>query len=225
MGTFSSDQTEERILKHSIEQIVADRFGNSSVPITVQRKRCTYIGSYDCDLINAQLSTGEEFELFLKDYRVSQKSKDEPELRRERELRVYRDLLSQTELGPPEFYGSVWDEATGRYWIFLEFVDGVVIQHQDVDYAMLAAEWLGGMQGFLIQHQEILGSCDFLIRQDGAFFRSKAEQALWNVAHISPPSARRLTEIVDSYEQVIEVLEAHVSVAGSYSSLVLKIFP
>ncbi len=63
------------------------------------------------------------------------------------------------------------------------------------------------MQGFFNQHPEILSTCDFLIRQDGEFFRSKAERALWNVAQISPSSARRLTKIVDGYEQVIKVLE------------------
>jgi aminoglycoside phosphotransferase (APT) family kinase protein len=207
MISYSSDQTDERVLKQSIEQIVADRFGNRSVIVRVQRRRHAYIGSYDCDLITAQLSTGEEFQLFLKDYRVSQKSKDEPDLRRERELRAYRDLLSQTKLGPPEYYGSVWDDSAGRFWIFLEFVDGIVVQHEDVEYAMLAAEWLGRMQGFFNQHPEILSSCDFLIRQDGEFFRSKAERALLNAAQISPSSARRLTEIVDGYDQVIEVLE------------------
>lgn len=208
MVSHSSDQTDDRILKQNVEQIVADRLGNRSVPVTVQRRRYAYIGSYDCDLVTAQLSTGEKFKLFLKDYRVSQKSKDEPELRREREFRVYRDLLSQAELGPPEYYGSVWDDPAGRFWIFLEFVDGVVVHHQDVEYAMLAAEWLGVLHGFFNRHPELLSSCDFLICQDGTFFRSKAEQALWNVAQISPSSAHRLTEIVDGYGQVLDVLEA-----------------
>jgi aminoglycoside phosphotransferase (APT) family kinase protein len=204
----SSDQTDERILRQSVEQIVADRFGNLSLIERVERRRHAYISSYDCELITVHLSTGKEFTLFLKDYRVSQKSKDQPELRRERELLVYRDLLAQTELGTPEYYGSVWDSSAGRFWILLEFVDGFVVQHQDVEYVLLAAEWLGAMQGFFRQHQEMLSACGFLIRQDGAFFRNKAEQALWNVSQISPPSARRLSEIVDGYAQVIEVLEA-----------------
>lgn len=207
MSGHTSDQTDERTLKHNIEQIVADRFGNRSVIIGVQRKRHAYIGSYDCDLVTVQLSTGDQFRLFLKDYRISQKSKDEPEHRRERELRVYRDLLSQAELGPPEYYGSVWDRSAGRFWLFLEFVDGLVVQHEDVEYGILAAEWLARMQGFFIRHPGILSSCDFLIRQDGEFFWSKAELALWNVTQISPSSTRRLTEILDGYEQITKLLE------------------
>jgi aminoglycoside phosphotransferase (APT) family kinase protein len=208
MNRCPSDQTDKHILRQNIERIVAGKFGNHSVVTGVQHSRYAYIGSYDCELVTVQLSTGDEFRLFLKDYRVSQKSKDEREHRRERELRVYRDLLSQAELGPPEYYGSVWDASAGRFWLFLEFVDGLIVQHEDVEYGMLAADWLGRMQGFFIQHPEILSSSDFLIRQDGEFFRSKAERALWNVAQISPASARRLTEIVERYEQVIKVLES-----------------
>lgn len=208
MNEYSSDQTDERVLKQNIEQIVVDRFGNRSAIVGIQRSRYAYIGSYNCDLITVQLSTGDEFSLFLKDYRVSQKSKDEREQRRERELRVYRDVLSQTELGPPEYYGSVWDDSAGRFWLFLEFVDGFVVQHEDVAYGMLAAEWLGRMQGFFAQHPEILSSCDVLIRQDGEFFRSKAECALWNAAQISPSMAHRLSTIVDAYRQNTRVLES-----------------
>jgi aminoglycoside phosphotransferase (APT) family kinase protein len=208
MNRCPSDQTDKHILRQNIEQIIAGQFGKRSEVTGVQRRRFAHIGSYDCDLITVQLSTGDEFKLFLKDYCVSRKSKDEPEYRRERELRVYRDLLSQAELGPPEYYGSVWDASAGRFWLFLEFVDGLVVQHEDVEYGMLAADWLGKMQGFFTQHPEILSSSDFLIRQDGEFFRSKAERALWNVAQISPTSARRLTEIVERYEQVIKVLES-----------------
>ena len=192
MNEYSSDQTDERVLKQNIEQIVVDRFGHRPAIVGIQRQQNAYICSYYCDLVTVQLSTGDEFRVFLKDYRVSQKSKDEPQHRREREIRVYRDLLSRAKLGPPEYYGSVWDDSAGRFWLLLEFIDGLVVQHEDVEYVMLAAEWLGRMQGFFAQHPEILGSCDFLIRQDGEFFRSKAERALWNAAQISPSLAHRL---------------------------------
>jgi hypothetical protein len=205
--TYTSDFAAERILDQNIAQIIADRFGNRSPIVEVDRERFPYIGSYDCDLVTVHLSTGEEFKLFLKDYRISQKSKDGPELRRERELRVYRDLLSQTELGTPQYYGSVWDDSEGRFWILLEFVDGVVIRDHDVEYGILAADWLGRMQGFFARHQEMLSSCGFLIPQDAEFFRSKANLALCNVDRISSASARRLSEIINRYEQVIAVLE------------------
>jgi hypothetical protein len=207
LHSVSSDEIDERILGHTIAQIVASRFGDGPVVTGIERRRSAYIGSYNSYLVTVHLSTGERFRLFLKDYSISQKSKDEPDHRRARELKIYRDLLSQAELGPPEYYASVWDNAAGRFWIFLEFIDGVIIKEQDVEYGSLAAEWLGQMQGFFVQHPEILNAGDFLIRQDGDFFRSKALLALGNVGQLSTPSASKLARIVSRYEQVIEILE------------------
>jgi hypothetical protein len=207
MNISSPNLTDNGVISQTVEQIVADRFGIQSVIHRIERERCAYVGSYDCDLITAHLSTGERFRLFLKDYRVSQKSKDEPDQRRERELGAYRDILSQTDLGNPEYYGSIWDNSEGRFWIFLEYVEGVIIKDHNLEHDMLAAEWLGKMQGFFLQHPDILNSCDFLIHQDGEFFRSKASLALWNVSQISRPSASQLARIVDSYDQIIEVLD------------------
>jgi aminoglycoside phosphotransferase (APT) family kinase protein len=207
MNIYSSDQSDERIFEQNIKQIVTERFGSRLTIGAIERNRFPYIGSYDCDLVTVRLSTGEQFRLFLKDYRISQKSKDEPELRRQRELRVYRDLLRGTDLGTPEYYGSVWDDSEGRFWILLEFVDGVVIKDHNVEHGILAADWLGRMQGLFAQRSEMLSACDFLIRQDADFFRSKAQLAQWNVDQNSSPSARRLSKIVDGYEQIIKVLE------------------
>jgi hypothetical protein len=207
MNRYLSNQTDDRILGQNIQRIVADKFGRGSAIVGFERQRSPYIGSYDSEVVAVHLSTGDQFRLFLKDYRNSQKSKDEPQRRRERELRVYRDLLSQTELGTPQYYGSAWDDSEGRFWILLEFVDGVIIKDHDVEYGMLAADWLGRMQGFFVQHQDMLISCDFLIPQDAEFFRSKAKLASCNVGWISSAPARRLSEIINSYEQVIAVLE------------------
>jgi aminoglycoside phosphotransferase (APT) family kinase protein len=207
MDIYSSSRMHERILIQNLERIVLDSFGSRSAIQAVQRERFPFIGSYDCDLVTVRLSTGEEFRLFLKDYRNSQKSKDGPQLRRERELRVYRDLLSQAEFGTPKYYGSVWDPSEEMFWILLEFVDGVIVKDHDVEYGILAAQWLARMQSFFVQHQEMLGSCDFLIRQDAEFFRSKAQLSLINVGQISPSAAHLLAQILRAYEPVIELLK------------------
>jgi hypothetical protein len=146
------------------------------------------------------------FRFFLKDYGFSRRSKDNPEQRRERELRVYRDLLVETNLGTPKYYGSIWDESQGRFWLILELVEGIVIKDHNVEQGVIAAGWLGQMQGFFAQHPEYLTRCDFLIRHDARFFRSKAELALEDVAQIAPVSVPRLAKVVDRYEQAINVM-------------------
>ncbi len=206
MNRYPPDQNDESILAQCIQQIVADKFGSRSAIVSVQRKRIRYIGSYDCETITVQLANGEEFRSFLKDFGFSQRSKDNPEQRRERELSVYRDLLVKTDLGTPEYYGSIWNKSQGRFWLLLEFVEGIVIKDHNVEHGVIAASWLGKMHGYFAQRPELLTGRDFLIRHDADFFRSKAELAFLDVAQISPPSARRLAKIVDRYEQVINVM-------------------
>lgn len=206
MNGHLSSNADECVLRQYAERIVADRFDSRSAVVSVQQKRIRYVGSYDCDTVTVQLANGEEFKFFLKDFGFSQRSKDNPEQRRERELSVYRDLLVETDLGTPEYYGSIWNESQGRFWLLLELVEGIVIKDRNVEHGVIAAGWLGNMQGYFAQRREQLTGCDFLIRHDADFFRSKAEFALLDVAQISPCSARRLAKIVDRYEQVINVM-------------------
>jgi hypothetical protein len=197
---------DESILHQWIQSIIDDRFGGRSAIVSVQRTRFPYIGSYDCDTVTVQLANGEKLRFFLKDFGFSQRSKDNQEQRRERELSVYRDLLARTDLGTPEYYGSVWDESQKRFWLLLEFVEGIVIKDHNVEHGVIAAGWLGQMQGHYAQHPEDLTTCDFLIRHDAGFFRSKAELALQDVIQISPVAADRLARIVERYERVIDVM-------------------
>lgn len=206
MNGHLSKKADESVLCQYIERIVAKKTGNRSAIIGVQRKRIRYIGSYDCDIVAVQLANGGEFKFFLKDFGFSQRSKDNPEQRRERELRVYRDILVESDLGTPEYYGSIWSEPQGRFWLLLELVEGTIIKDHNVDHGVIAAGWLGKLHGYFARRPEQLTGRDFLIRHDAEFFRSKAEFALLDVGQISPPSARRLAKIVDRYEQVINIM-------------------
>lgn len=218
MNATLAIQDKESVLRRCIERSVARRLGLSSEIAEIRRTRTRYIGSYECDSVAVRLTSGQEFAYFLKDYGSSQKSKDEPARRRERELATYRDLLSRADLGTPSYYGSLWDESEGRYWLFLELVEGILITDHNVEHGELAAGWLGRAQGFFSQHPEILAGQDYLIRHDARFFRSKAKRALRDVGYIDPESVQRLAKIVDSYDQVIDAMTAQPStlVHGGY---------
>src|SRR5207248_10093151 len=120
--------------------------------------------------------------------------------RRERELRIYRDLIGGTEaqaqLGTPRYYGSVWDDKAGRYWLLLEYVDGTEVGYCDFTYWVGAARWLGRMQGYFAQQAEQLRDCDYLIRHDEDFFLSHFELAVRTLSHIPASLAQRLAGIL-----------------------------
>src|SRR5215831_7298401 len=84
--------------------------------------------SFRLEVLTLELGAAGEVKLLLKDFGASRLPKDDLPSRRNRELRVYRDLLAGGGLGTAEYHGAVWDEARGRFWLLLELVDGVELR-------------------------------------------------------------------------------------------------
>lgn len=63
-----------------------------------------------------------------------------------REIEVYRDVLGPNGLSAPECVATVVEPDRGRYWLFLEKIDGDLLwQVGDMDDWCLAAGWLARM--------------------------------------------------------------------------------
>jgi aminoglycoside phosphotransferase (APT) family kinase protein len=166
-----------------------------------------------------RLATGEGLQFFLKDFGVSQFPKESMQRQGDREVRVYRDLLARAGLGVPGYYGSVWEESQGRFWLLLEFVDGTPLSYCVFDYWVRAAAWLGSLHGSFARQADRLRACDFLVRHDADFFRSKARLALEGVSRLWPALASRLADVVGRYEACVEVMvrQPPTLVHGSYN--------
>jgi aminoglycoside phosphotransferase (APT) family kinase protein len=172
-----------------------------------------------CDVVTVELATGDELQIFLKNFGGSQLPKVGLPQRRERELRVYRDFLAEADLGTATYYGAVRDEPHARFWLLLEFVHGMTLRRGDVDSWVAAAGWLGRMQRYFAQWGPRLEACDSLLRHDARFFCSTAERALQAVSRISPPSADRLAHILNRYDRLVDVMARQplTLVHGSYT--------
>jgi aminoglycoside phosphotransferase (APT) family kinase protein len=158
--------------------------------------------------VTVKLTTGEELAIFLKNFGASQLSKDGLPQRRERELRVYRDLLTEADLGTATYYGSVWDESHGRFWLLLELVPSTEVRYCEFRYWVETARWLARMQGYFgaVERRKQLSMGDYLIQHDAAFFHDKAEQARRAVATFPPAFSARLAPILHKYEQMVEMI-------------------
>jgi aminoglycoside phosphotransferase (APT) family kinase protein len=193
----------------------------------VRRRRSDYASSYEADILTVQFAGGEEVQVFFKNLGVTRCPKDGARQRRDREQAVYRDLLAGADLGTPRYYGSVWDECLGRYWLFLEFVEGAQLRSCELDFWAAAAGWLGRLQGYFAPRSGGLGAYDFLARHDADFFRSKAEQALREVGQISRPLADRLAGVLSDYGRLVGVLAAppRTLVHGNYRPSNILVVP
>jgi hypothetical protein len=180
--------------------------GGSPAITDIRWSRFNLSTSYNTYLVTVQLATGSEFNLFLKDFGFSVRPKDSPKQRRERELRVYQDLLAEAELGTARYYGSILDESQGRFWLLLEFVDGTPVGYCHIEYWAPAAGGLGRMHGYFAQQCNRLRACDFLIHHNADFFWSKAELALRNVSQICPHLVDRLANIINHYTPIVDIM-------------------
>jgi Phosphotransferase enzyme family len=204
-GRPVSHETDEDALRRCVERIAADG-GERPAIARIDRRRSDHSSSYVSDVVTIRLAGGEEFRLFLKDFGSSQFYKEEPRRQRDRELRVYRELLGGAGLGTARYHGSMWGESGGRFWLVLEFVGGTPLAYCEFEYWVAAAGWLGRLHGYFAEHADRLRACDFLLRHDADFFWSKARLALATVSTISPPLADRLANVLSRYEACVEVM-------------------
>jgi len=197
----------ERVLRSCLEPIVARYYGSRPSDIAaVERKRSEFSSFYASDIITVRLASGDQFQVFLKDFGTFDHLKDTMQERREREMLVDRDILPDAGLETARYYGSVRDETSGRFWLLLEFVEGLPISHLEFEDWIPAAGWLGRMYGYFSRHPQLWENCDTLMRHDGEFFHSIAQQALQSVAEFSPELGRRLDPIVGRYHKAVAVM-------------------
>lgn len=209
---------EDKALRQGVERALA-RVGESGAPVAAIR-RSSFPGStsYAVEIVTVELATGDALDIFLKDYGRSRLPKDAAADRRERELRVYEELLQSEELGTAHFYGACRDDAAARFWLLLEFVDGQMLRDCNYEYWPAAAAWLGRLHGHFAGQGARLRASGFLVRHDADFFLQAAGHALRTLSGFSAALADRLAGVLDGYDPIVAVLnrDPETLVHGSY---------
>ncbi len=198
----ATDLITDALLRECLQQSPAV----TSAIVRLTRKRLESSTSYETSLVAAELQQGGELRVFLKDFGHSVRPKDDPRDRREREMRFYRDLAPDGELGTPRYFASVWDPARGRQWLLIEFVEGTPVRYCDFEHWPLATAWLGRMHGHFARQLDRLASLDCLVRHDADFFRSKAQRSLEAVRQTAPIEGERLAEALRDYDSRIRTM-------------------
>ena len=204
--------------------------GGAASPLAALRcRRLASSTSYETQVIEAEFEDGRTLKAFLKDYGSSVRPKDGPEQRREREIRFYRDVAPNGELGVPRYYGSAcgrgerpsWGDPRQPHWLLLEFVDGSPVRYCDFEQWVVAAGWLGKMHGYFSRRLDRLDLCDWLERHSWELFESRAEAARRAVALVSEPLAERLGAALRQYDKAVRVMvdQPRTLLHGGYHAL------
>ncbi|HWP32646.1 MAG TPA: phosphotransferase [Solirubrobacterales bacterium] len=190
-----------------LEMAVRRVAGSRAEIAGVHRAPNPYASVSPSEVVSVELATGERVAIFVKHLGEEQRSHPDKRLR-EREVRVYGELLGDRDLPVARFLGSGRDKATGRRRLFLEYVDGWSLKYRDLNHWYTAARRLAHLHLAFAREADRLLERDFLLRLDSDYVLAWAGRALAAVSSLSAEQASRLRRTVDDLEVVAELLAA-----------------
>jgi hypothetical protein len=180
-------------------------------PVTVkglQRKPSRFATLFPAEVLTVELVGGERASLFLK-HLGEEEQRDHPEKRcREREVRIYEQLLDDPALPVVRCYGSDWNGGTRRYELFLEYVDDLTLNYQGIEHWYTAARRLADFHAHFAARAKTLSGCDFLLSIDAFHLREWGDRAVAAVASRSADLAAKLERVVERNDAPAELLAA-----------------
>jgi aminoglycoside phosphotransferase (APT) family kinase protein len=124
-----------------------------------------------------------------------------------REPGTYRSLLSRGPAGPPEYFGSVFED--DRRWLFVEWVEGrELFQVGERELWEEAARWLGRFHTAMAPELDRRRREGRLIDHDAAFHRRWMERAKDFAAERADGPRRQVEWLAERHEPVVEALQA-----------------
>jgi len=121
--------------------------------VAMERRQFAYATSFAIDELDVELADGQRLELLVKDLgpdgRAPAAVAAKPSFLADpaREIAVYRDVLAPAGQSTPSFHGAWVDETAGRWWLFLERVEGeVLFEVGELEVWCEVAEWLARLR-------------------------------------------------------------------------------
>ena len=188
-----------------VEQILRDAMGRPVVVSSVRTRPSPFATLFPADVLTVGLEGGSEVSLFLK-HLGSEQSDHPDKQRRDREVRVYEELLDDVRLPVVRSYGSRWEEATQRRHVFLEYIDDWNLKYHGLEHWFMAARRLAQLHAAFAARAEELRECDFLLRLDSAHLHQWVDRAVSVVGDRSAKLATELARVAAGYGRVAEMI-------------------
>ena len=196
---------DETQLRLTVERLLQDAQGRHIKISSLRREPSPFATLFPAEALFVSLESGDEISLFVK-HLGSEQSDHPDKQRRDRETRIYEELLGDDDLPVPRYYGSNWNETTKRREIFLEHIDDWNLKYHNLEYWFMAARRLAQFHAYFADRAEKLLACDFLLRFDTRYLYEWADRALSVLRDQSADLAAELARVVGSYDRVSEVL-------------------
>jgi aminoglycoside phosphotransferase (APT) family kinase protein len=202
--TEAADRDETR-LRLTVERFLDEARGRRVRVVRLRREPSPFASLFPAEVLSAALEGGDEVRLFVK--HLGPEQADHPEKQcRDREVRVYEELLGEEGLPAPRYFGSCWNEATRRREVYLEHIGDWNLKYQGLEHWFTAARRLAQFHAHFAGQAARLLDCDFLLRLDASQLRGWARRAHAVVADQSAELAAELARALGSYGRVCEIL-------------------
>lgn len=169
-------------------------------PVRISRvkRRPLAVSSHAVDRLRVTLASGERLAVIFKRLQPGHELYGN-----EREVLVYRRLLGGQRFGAPALYASVYDEARGRYWLFLEDVGQRVLKHCGLEDWLAVVRLLAGMHGTYMGREEELRGLRCLGEHDADYYHLIATVARDHLHRAAAPRALdRFDELMERFPAV-----------------------
>ncbi len=105
-----------------LEELISRKKGRAIRIAEMQREPSKWVTLFPAEVVTISDTLGHRHSIFVK-YLGSEQSDHPDKQVRDRETRVYEELLTDASLPCAEFYGWRRNEGSGRIELFLEYVD------------------------------------------------------------------------------------------------------
>lgn len=216
----SAAEVDTAVLRTALEEVLSRHFGAPRAIEEMQRCPAWYRSSFVLEELEVKLDDGLALHLLFKDLSLQGLSEErklsKPAFLHDplREIETYRRILVPHLPDTALCYGAVADAESGRYWLFLEKVQGVRLPDVGLDTWKRVAQWLAAMHVRFARQPDLrdLAAVSHSIRYDGDLYRlwpRRAQAFLRQMGPIVPTQAlERFDRLVGGYDQVIERLLA-----------------
>jgi len=196
---------DEVTLRVTVAELLEEAWRRPVNVISLQRRPSPFATLFPAEVLSISLEGGDRFSLFLK--HLGSEQADHPDKQcRDREIRIYEELLRDKDLPVVRYYGWRWDETTKRRELFLEYIDDYKLEWHELEHWFTAAHRLAYLHAHFAQRVEKLLACDFLLRFDSTYFMEWANRALCTVGNQSVELATKLEPIVQRCSRIADLL-------------------
>jgi aminoglycoside phosphotransferase (APT) family kinase protein len=196
-------------LRRTVERLLTRAGGRPATIAKLTRTPSPFATLFPVEVLSLSLQGGGEVSLFVKHLGAEQADHPEKQ-RRDREVRIYEELLGARELPVAGYYGSAWNEGAERRDVFLEYIADWDLRYQKLEHWFTAARHLARLHAYFADRAEDLLARDFLLRLDADYLREWADRALGVVAGYAVELKESLSRVVREreYARVASVLAA-----------------